>query len=377
MTDPEMTPRERVRNVIRHRSVDLYPWYESFPVDTVLRWLSEGLPILEVARVDWRLRPARNFLNWPDFAGFDLYRLFGTTNLRGLVVPVDGGPIPRFPRLKLGETERFEEMQMETGAVARRIKAAYMGYAMPQFTRFPVKDKRTWELYRERLNPTDPRRYLLDWDKESCLRLFREYQGGATTLYITGFYGFGAELMGIPAFNLAFYRDPELISEMVAYWEYFNIERVREAVETLKGQIDIVFWWEDLASRHGPNISPRLYREFLLPHYKKVTQFLNKNGIDRVMMDSDGNLTPLLDLVVEAGIADEATIGPFAQLRPGCSLGKGAKVGNFVELKKSSLGDKAKVSHLSYIGDADAGERANIGAGTITCNYDGRRKHRT
>jgi bifunctional UDP-N-acetylglucosamine pyrophosphorylase/glucosamine-1-phosphate N-acetyltransferase len=88
-------------------------------------------------------------------------------------------------------------------------------------------------------------------------------------------------------------------------------------------------------------------------------------------------VTVQYSLVVEAEIADETAIGPFAQLRPGCTLGKGVKVGNFVELKKSAIGDHAKVSHLSYIGDADVGERANIGAGTITCNYDGRKKHRT
>ncbi|MEM4245796.1 MAG: uroporphyrinogen decarboxylase family protein, partial [Candidatus Bathyarchaeia archaeon] len=70
----------------------------------------------------------------------------------------------------------------------------------------------------------------------------------------------------------------------------------------LKDRIDMVYWWEDLASRHGPNISPRLYKEFFLPRYRNVTSFLRKNKIDRIMMDSDGNVTPILDLVVESGI---------------------------------------------------------------------------
>ena len=73
-------------------------------------------------------------------------------------------------------------------------------------------------------------------------------------------------------------------------------------METLKDRIDLVFWWEDMADKHGPNISPRLYREFLLPHYKKVTGFFNKNKIDRIMMDCDGNTKPILDLVIEAGV---------------------------------------------------------------------------
>ena len=77
--------------------------------------------------------------------------------------------------------------------------------------------------------------------------------------------------------------------------------------------------------------------------------------------------------IVEAG----AIIGPFARLRPGTRVGAGAHVGNFVELKATSLGAGAKANHLSYLGDADIGPASNIGAGTITCNYDGTHKHRT
>jgi len=72
-----------------------------------------------------------------------------------------------------------------------------------------------------------------------------------------------------------------------------------------------------------------------------------------------------------------AQVGPFARLRPGTRLGEGARVGNFVEIKNSSLGDGAKANHLSYVGDANVGAKANIGAGTITCNYDGFGKHVT
>ena len=70
-------------------------------------------------------------------------------------------------------------------------------------------------------------------------------------------------------------------------------------------------------------------------------------------------------------------IGPFARVRPGTELEEGSKVGNFVEIKNTSLGKNSKASHLSYLGDSSIGERVNIGAGTITCNYDGVNKHRT
>jgi bifunctional UDP-N-acetylglucosamine pyrophosphorylase / glucosamine-1-phosphate N-acetyltransferase len=77
--------------------------------------------------------------------------------------------------------------------------------------------------------------------------------------------------------------------------------------------------------------------------------------------------------VIEAG----ATVGPFARLRPGARLGRNAHIGNFVEIKNADVKSGAKVNHLSYIGDAEVGEKANIGAGTITCNYDGYKKHKT
>ena len=78
-----------------------------------------------------------------------------------------------------------------------------------------------------------------------------------------------------------------------------------------------------------------------------------------------------------ATIAGDCEVGPFARLRPGAILERGAKVGNFVEVKKARLGPGAKANHLSYIGDADVGAKANIGAGTITCNYDGFGKYQT
>ena len=78
-----------------------------------------------------------------------------------------------------------------------------------------------------------------------------------------------------------------------------------------------------------------------------------------------------------ASVAAGAEVGPYARLRPGADIGEGARVGNFVEVKKTRLGKGAKANHLTYLGDADVGEGANIGAGTITCNYDGFFKYRT
>jgi bifunctional UDP-N-acetylglucosamine pyrophosphorylase / glucosamine-1-phosphate N-acetyltransferase len=102
-----------------------------------------------------------------------------------------------------------------------------------------------------------------------------------------------------------------------------------------------------------------------------------------------GPLTTLIDMTLGADVAipqsyatgceirDGASVGPFAYLRPGTLLREGSKAGTFVEIKNSEIGEGAKVPHLSYVGDADVGAGANLGASTITANYDGRRKHRT
>jgi bifunctional UDP-N-acetylglucosamine pyrophosphorylase/glucosamine-1-phosphate N-acetyltransferase len=104
---------------------------------------------------------------------------------------------------------------------------------------------------------------------------------------------------------------------------------------------------------------------------------------------SIGPLTTIIDSTLADGVtvrqshlhgatADEgATIGPFAYLRPNAVLGEGAKAGTFVEIKNSTVGAGSKVPHLSYVGDTEIGEQSNLGAGTITANYDGRNKHRT
>ena len=76
-------------------------------------------------------------------------------------------------------------------------------------------------------------------------------------------------------------------------------------------------------------------------------------------------------------VENNVSIGPYARVRPGTTLGEGSKVGNFVEVKKSKIGKNSKISHLSYVGDANLGRNVNIGAGTITCNYDGIKKSKT
>jgi bifunctional UDP-N-acetylglucosamine pyrophosphorylase/glucosamine-1-phosphate N-acetyltransferase len=102
-------------------------------------------------------------------------------------------------------------------------------------------------------------------------------------------------------------------------------------------------------------------------------------GPDTRLVDSTvgQGATVTYSVAVEAEIGDGVTVGPFTHLRPGTRLGRASKAGSFVEIKASTVAAGAKVPHLAYVGDAEVGEGANLGAGTITANYDGRAKHRT
>ena len=92
-----------------------------------------------------------------------------------------------------------------------------------------------------------------------------------------------------------------------------------------------------------------------------------------------GNNVQILSFthIENATLDDNVNVGPFSRVRPGSFLSKGSRVGNFVEVKKSKIGKNTKINHLSYIGDATIGKNVNIGAGTITCNYDGKKKNKT
>jgi len=302
--DGMMTPRERIKAAVDFRKPDMLPWCEKFYDETLVRWFGQGLPADKVLVIDWEVRVGSvSLLNWPILKGVDPYSFFGCYNFGGLSVPLDLGPIPRFRQTVLNETDRHLDVLTQTGAVARRFKKAeYTWYNMPMFLEFPVRDRRTWEEYKMRLDPLTPGRYPKDWHKDAYMRTFEEYQKGGTILCVSGFYGFGAELMGIPSFLTSFYKDPQLIHDMLEHWEYFTIESIRDAVETLKDRIDFVYWWEDMAEKNGPCVSPKLYREYFLSHYKRVTSFLRKNKVYRILEDSDGYIEPLLDLTIEAGI---------------------------------------------------------------------------
>jgi bifunctional UDP-N-acetylglucosamine pyrophosphorylase/glucosamine-1-phosphate N-acetyltransferase len=141
---------------------------------------------------------------------------------------------------------------------------------------------------------------------------------------------------------------------------------------------------EDAESLHvGPEVlveAGAVLRPFVvLEGRTRIARGARIGPFARLVDTSVAEFAEVLDhcLLRECEVGPRASVGPMAHVRPGSRVGADARVGNFVELKKTNLGEGSKASHLSYLGDAEIGPHVNIGAGTITCNYDGVEKHTT
>jgi len=132
---------------------------------------------------------------------------------------------------------------------------------------------------------------------------------------------------------------------------------------------------DDVVVGAGTTIAPWV----ILGEGTRIGRHCSIGAFNHILRTQIGHRSVVLDhcYIADSKIGKAAKIGPFSHLRPASVVGNEAKVGNFVELKNTKLGDKGKISHLAYVGDAVAGKDVNIGAGVITCNYDGRQKHRT
>jgi uroporphyrinogen decarboxylase len=295
----EMTDRERFRAVMHFRNFDRLPFTEWFGFDdeTLIRWSGEGMPrqglVFQLDTYGGRRGSSIGFN--PNFFGFDLI----SCNFVEILL-IDQGPIPRFVSKTLSETEKHR-IFIGSDGVIKKISIDQPIYNMPQYLDWPVKTQEDWLKLKPRFNPADPRRYPINWGEE--LIEYYKTTDHPIGLHLLGFFYFCRQLMGTLQLLNAFYKSPELVRDIMDFHADFLIETHREAVETLKSDgIDYVAIWEDFAYRHGPHISPKVFREFMLPNYRKVTNFLKSNGIDVILVDSDGNVCALIPTLLEAGV---------------------------------------------------------------------------
>ncbi len=165
-------------------------------------------------------------------------------------------------------------------------------------TEWPVKDRKDWDRIKKRhLQPDDPERFPKDWPEHVARFRARDYP---LQLTHSGVYGFARKMMGDMNLAYAFYDAPELVHEIMDSYTDMAISVWSKMVTEV--DFDLIECWEDMASRNGALISPATFREFMKPNYLKIERFAKQHGIKIILVDSDGYIEDLTELMVESGV---------------------------------------------------------------------------
>jgi len=297
-----MASTERILAVLNFQEPDQPPLMDmGYWDETMDRWQREGLPA-EVLSL-----PEGDYL-----PGIDLRTYWGPSyeNRMRIMQVEDYFGIEHWlvpPRLPIIETifPYFEEVVLEDkgdkevvrdwlGVVLERPKE---GTAFPHFVEFPVKTREDYERLRERLDPDTPGRYCRGWDAWAQRLLER---GKPLCIWFRGFFGFPRDLLGFENLCMAYYLDPDLVQAIVEDRCEF-IKRLFTPVLD-RFHIHCALFWEDMAYNHGSMISPETFRRFMLPYYQELNDFFHSKGVDRTLVDSDGNIVELCALFIEGGV---------------------------------------------------------------------------
>jgi uroporphyrinogen decarboxylase len=276
-----MTPHQRFLAHLRCQPLDRPPLLESgLWAATVERWMAEsGLSREEV--LAWQRECDAHADAFVDFS-----------------------MQPPFEERVLAEDEQTVTRTDRMGQVYREFKDN-PERSMPEFLDFPVKTRRDWEQVKRRFDPTLPERYPADWAErltrwrreQPILRLYgfvANYYGGPSL------FGFVRMLLGPERALYAFYDEPALVEDMMETITDFSLVVLQKALR--EAPVTYVLFWEDMAYKTGPLISPAMVRKFMLPRYRRLTEAIRAAGVDLIMLDSDGDVSELVPIWLEAGI---------------------------------------------------------------------------
>lgn len=277
---PTYNPRKRFLDAMYFRTTDRIPTLHFEPwLETTQRWKLEGMSDYEqeIKLFDGPMQSC-----W-------LYKEYH-------------GPIPKIEEKVLSQDDKYIRVRNQLGQVELRLK---YGTSMPLHEEYPIKSRLDWQNYRKRLDPYSIGRYPDDWtdlvNKRKTIAS-KEIRGVA----VWGFYGFPREMLGIERLSLMFYDEPNLISEMNEYWLDFTIKRLEKGVTEM--DFDYALIWEDNCGKQGMLHSPDIFKKFMRPYYKKLIDFFNKHDINIISVDSDGNVSELIPLLLDVGVT---AIHPF------------------------------------------------------------------
>jgi len=221
------------------------------------------------------------------------------------VVPaVDCGMRPAFEEQVLRE-DAESRLHVDRLGTTLEEKKDGGGYLMPGYVGFPVRTRDDWEQVKKRFDPDQPDRYPDDWDAQVSRwgeeRPIVRFYGYVTNYFaVPSLFAFVRMLLGPERALYAFYDEPDLVHDMMETATEFAVGVMRRALA--EAPLTLVQFFEDMCYRSGPLISPAMFREFMLPRYKRITGAIREAGIDVVFVDSDGALAELIPLWLEGGV---------------------------------------------------------------------------
>jgi len=277
-----MNHRERFNACLHYLPVDRCPITDfGFWDETLVFWREQGLP----ANIDMQ--------NLRDYLGMD-FSMTGIDETTGIINKLD----PLFEEFVIEDRGEQEIVQQYDGVQVLRSK--FMG-SIPHPVRHLLTDRESWRKhYKPRLDPGTTGRYPLDWDTR--IPNWRDpHRSNIVFLRGGGLYGYLRDWMGLENISLVLYDAPAWFEEMVETLSNLFVGMLEHVLST-GGIFDGCHMWEDMCYNAGPLISPKHFRKFLMPHYRRITDVLHKHGVDIVSLDCDGRIDALAPLWLEVGI---------------------------------------------------------------------------
>lgn len=282
-----MNARQRFVNAMHFKPVDRTPlWTWGWWHGTIDRWHKESLPI-GLGRIE----DADGIERMEEFFDFDKWER----------INIYQGMLPPFDEKIVEEDEKRRIVIDKDGIKKKEFKKVAETDSMPQWLEFPVKTRKHFEELTKRYNPSSLGRYPVWWkDHVDCWQKRKHPLWIGYCPTIGGFFSAIRDWMGFENALITFHDDPIFVHEMMDFIANFIIKIWGKAVREV--DVDFAYLWEDMAYKTSSMISPKMFREFMLPYYKKIIDFLRKHGIDIIFVDSDGNLNELIPLFLEAGV---------------------------------------------------------------------------
>jgi len=304
----KMTAIERFKKICSFELFDdpfmfsIDSWNETFD-----RWVSEGMPVKNLDNK----KEVDMHLVGPDDQNEGIIPQgaiggMGKNNNPPWIVALD----PLFECKVLSQDSNYFIEVDYDGTIVKRLK--HKDVTIPQYLEYPVKDKKSWEQYKKRLNPFSPGRWPKGWEimtddklqfpiKQNQVNKHFRHRDFPLGMNLLSLFGNLRQYMGIENLSYAIYDDISLVEEMMEWQTNLAIEMVKKVFDA-GVNLEWVWIWEDMAYNKASLVSPAFVKKYMMPRYKRVVEILRNNKVDALILDCDGKIDELMPLWIDCGI---------------------------------------------------------------------------